>query len=644
MADSDSGYYSPNETVSYLPQVERGNGGIVQALMFTAVKDCKSCCIETRRYWSAAFDRRFLMSSASRRDLWRLILPLPGLIAMVTDHGNPDLMYLDAALSVSLFLMSSLPMGWIISDLIFCLMFAAYLPVHHVLTIQQGFLSAAGPVLATFTLAAAGINVGMIACFASMSAIAAPYVAFAWSIDQIAACAYVTFVAMLIERRATLLVGSGDFNTEVGYKAIGLTSIDDTSMAGVSRAEVLPSRYPESWPGGGVGSDTEDWRPLPQQPGWVPSALDNLMTKLGRGDGKAGPLSSIFSRFGSGPLTSGSVSSRSAQSRQRFAGEQISQPGAACHEAPEFDRALLDMEGGRGDEVRSEISLPFPGRSLSPTSSYQSLPLVPGSPSRWSANEALRAIKLSGFQNLAINSLFVEKKDRSLWIADRETYWTTDGKLFLYKSAATNTWAVGKEKRFSQIKEAKSNGLAHSPAGLEIWQEVNEQSPVNNRKDWREWDPSIPKWVYRSGSGVVSCGKVRQKRAKGVDAAVQTAYEVVEQEVNTDHPEEALRREIAETAPRRWALFVPPAVKEQEKLEASWTGLPLLPGLSSVRSPALLPAESRDHHGAVMPNAFTRDSGTPLPAPSPASTFMMSRDASPSSKHGRGEARSVTTK
>lgn len=41
------------------------------------------------------FDRDFLASAASRRDLWRLLLPLPGIIALVADRGNHELMFMD---------------------------------------------------------------------------------------------------------------------------------------------------------------------------------------------------------------------------------------------------------------------------------------------------------------------------------------------------------------------------------------------------------------------------------------------------------------------------------------------------------------------------------------------------------------------
>ncbi|CAK9038453.1 unnamed protein product [Durusdinium trenchii] len=62
------------------------------------MNDCKILCFEIRRYLHVCFDRDFLASAASRRDLWRMLLPLPGIMALVADSGNHELMLMDATL------------------------------------------------------------------------------------------------------------------------------------------------------------------------------------------------------------------------------------------------------------------------------------------------------------------------------------------------------------------------------------------------------------------------------------------------------------------------------------------------------------------------------------------------------------------
>jgi len=123
------------------------------------------------------------------------------------------------------------------------------------------------------------------------------------------------------------------------------------------------------------------------------------------------------------------------------------------------------------------------------------------------ATKVTRAIKMHGFKNPALNELFVENPETDFVVNERETYWTYSGEYFLYKSAATNTWGVAKGKRFEQVKEAKTNGVAHSPEGFEIWQ----PSAMLQKKAWREWDAETKKWTLRHGSGVESRGKVRKK-------------------------------------------------------------------------------------------------------------------------------------
>lgn len=385
---------------------------------------------------------------------------------------------------------------------------------------------AAGPAAATLTMIVAGINTWVTLCFVVISYVVAPYVAYGWSTNELLVCFYVIFLGMLVEHRATLVFGRSTFQP-AGYKA--LISADDGASAAASRADpCLSSRYTAEPLSRGTGSDTEDMStPLPrelQSSAW----LDRLMGRF-RSDAR-GPVSSIFS------MQSPSVTSTSSVPRARFSADKVAPPGAAVHEAPYFaDKEMefleKDLESGRRQpnlqlhlSGESLTSLPFPG---SPANT------LPGSPDSAGAWRQLRAVKLGGFNNDFLNVLFVERPSPNFRVNGRETYWPASGQYFIYRSASTNTWGIAKAKRFQAIKESKSNGVAHSPEGYELWVEVNEAQSTR-KTNWREWDINTNRWVTRPGSGVLSRGKVRPKaNVNKSEAEVQTEFEVRHAAVQT---------------------------------------------------------------------------------------------------------------
>ncbi|CAJ1435112.1 unnamed protein product [Effrenium voratum] len=236
----------------------------------------------------------------------------------------------------TMFMMTSLPQAWILSDIVFCLLFGSYVPLHSVFAVEPASLAnAAGPVLATLTMAAAGLNTWILLVFVAVSCVTAPYVAYAWTLDQLMACLYVLFLAMLVEHRATLLHARSTFQPS-GYKA--LISRDEAS-ANASRVDWLNSRYTaESLSRAGTASDNEDMStPLPKE---SQGLLDQLMSRI-RGD-RAGPVSSIFAR-----VNNAAPSVTSSAPKHRFSADKVQQPGAAAHEAPQFaDKETMEFLPG----------------------------------------------------------------------------------------------------------------------------------------------------------------------------------------------------------------------------------------------------------------------------------------------------------
>merc|ERR1712048_157719 len=112
---------------------------------------------------------------------------------------------------------------------------------------------------------------------------------------------------------------------------------------------------------------------------------------------------------------------------------------------------------------------------------------------------------LKGFRMTMLNALFVEKPSDAHQIAGRETYWTEKGDLFLFYNAQMRTWAVEKARRYEQVIDGRSQGVAHSPKGYEL--SSTSAAPVEG---WYEWNKEITKWILSPGSGVARRGRVRR--------------------------------------------------------------------------------------------------------------------------------------
>ncbi|CAE8720121.1 unnamed protein product, partial [Polarella glacialis] len=170
--------------------VPHHRGGPMMSILRAAIQDAKSCIVEVKRNWTASTDPDFLISAASRRDLWRLLLPIPTVLAMLVDHNSGNLLILDASFTAALFCAGNLPIAWLASDLVICLLFASYMPTHAVMSMPAELSYAAGPVAAIFAMASCGVNATILMCFAFLSYVTAPYIAVAWPEEQVICCAY----------------------------------------------------------------------------------------------------------------------------------------------------------------------------------------------------------------------------------------------------------------------------------------------------------------------------------------------------------------------------------------------------------------------------------------------------------------------
>lgn len=518
-----------------------------------------------RRWWTLTTSYDFLSSGASRRTAWRMLLPVPGLLAMLADSSLSNLVLLDASASIALLAAAFLPPATLWSDVVICIVHSAFYAAHSFVLSRERLLLPpeelehlvpwSCQVLSVFAMASAGVHSAALAAFEASAAVSSLVLQCSWTAEQVVACIYVLAIGFFAERRLAQLVCAKQAHElgykelieqphELGYKAMSLSSSTqenhlDLSASRISADPFSPSLTAEPFSRG--ESDGED-------SGWYHRAA--AMTSSRSSNTVADYVFSL-------------MPGRPAQ-RQRFAAEQVHMPGAASHEAPLFAERLEAPVPSEKNGMEVIGGVPVSSRSLSslgaPTSRTldsnppeiavpREAPLQAPEPARFAeapfqppvspppAEEkapALRGIKLSGFRQPELNVLYVESTDPAAMINGRETYWSATNETFLYRSEATNTWGVAKAKRFKAVKEGTSNGIAHSPEGYEIWDFRGQHH--QSRRGWREWDASISKWATRPNSGVESRGKVRPK-APALDKASQTERPALrDEESQTDVP------------------------------------------------------------------------------------------------------------
>eukprot|EP00929_Paragymnodinium_shiwhaense_P089614 TRINITY_DN49776_c0_g1_i1.p1 TRINITY_DN49776_c0_g1~~TRINITY_DN49776_c0_g1_i1.p1 ORF type:complete len:760 (-),score=144.02 TRINITY_DN49776_c0_g1_i1:73-2352(-) len=119
--------------------------------------------------------------------------------------------------------------------------------------------------------------------------------------------------------------------------------------------------------------------------------------------------------------------------------------------------------------------------------------------------QGVRAILLGGFEQGALNTVFVER-EAGFRICERETYWSDKGEHFLFYNKGMDAWVVERSKRFKKCALQPTAGVAVSPKGLGGDLGVVQPSSAEG---WSEWDKHAGAWQRRPGSGVVQRGRVK---------------------------------------------------------------------------------------------------------------------------------------
>lgn len=433
-----------------------------------------------KSWWSSTTDSQYLTSRASRRDLWAMLLPLTGLIAILLDAPGDMIIVLDACLSLAFVATTWLPAATLWSDAAIAAMSSAYMIGREIIAPGANSSVEYCRVVMVFSMAMAGVHSVAVGSFLLASTVSALVLQVDQSLEVLATCAYMLLLNIVVERRsAQLVVTAASASTRSGYKTLDFRG-----------AAAFETHY----------QDASATRIHP------PGQVDHIF-HAASGSGSPSPLTGTSPTSSLADLwftwkPSPKLRLPRQKPAQRFEAFEVSPPTAAEHLPPDF------ADDGRQADPEEGVSLlSKAGRGASSPGSARD------------EEPALRGVKLNGFILPALNVLYVERRGLTFAMNGRETYWSAANDFFIYYSKATDTWGVAKVKRFEQVKHGQSHGCAHSPEGDDICDKAT-------GKGWREWQPQASQWVVRPNAGVESRGKVKPMTAQTpkADVAVQTDF------------------------------------------------------------------------------------------------------------------------
>lgn len=204
---------------------------------FTALQE------QVKKWWACTTHPSFLQSEASRRDLWKVLLPLPPLFFMMFDAGMRFVVVMDFCMAAALLVVALMPAGSLCSDMTIAFAEALSLILHY--SFCGGDSTNSFPVmclLTTLTMAVAGIHSTMNALFVVAVAIAMPMCNLNISLVEVFPSIYVIALSCIAEYRAGKLLGHAF--QDPAYKALflGAESYPDPMSTSSSRTRSLHSR------------------------------------------------------------------------------------------------------------------------------------------------------------------------------------------------------------------------------------------------------------------------------------------------------------------------------------------------------------------------------------------------------------------
>eukprot|EP00928_Gymnodinium_smaydae_P035347 TRINITY_DN24888_c0_g6_i1.p1 TRINITY_DN24888_c0_g6~~TRINITY_DN24888_c0_g6_i1.p1 ORF type:complete len:630 (-),score=156.12 TRINITY_DN24888_c0_g6_i1:162-1931(-) len=157
-------------------------------------------------------------------------------------------------------------------------------------------------------------------------------------------------------------------------------------------------------------------------------------------------------------------------------------------------RGMTELELGWFTEAASAFKIAL---SLDPRCAAAKWGCVAAA--RKQRNAPLRRVLLSGFQKPLLNGAYTERRQESFVLRGYPTFWSADGKFFLYRCNGSRMWKGARAADVAAIRAGSSPGFIAAP------QDANLLSPSLAR-GWHEWDGAA--WKMRPEAGVASVGPV----------------------------------------------------------------------------------------------------------------------------------------
>lgn len=109
----------------------------------------------------------------------------------------------------------------------------------------------------------------------------------------------------------------------------------------------------------------------------------------------------------------------------------------------------------------------------------------------------LRTVTLSGFSRKGVNVRYEERRSPDYQVGHRETFFSADGKWFVYWSSGEMRWKVSQVNYLQKVQLGGSSGYLGGPVGADIL------SPVLTW-GWHEWRKGA--WNFKATAGVCAIG------------------------------------------------------------------------------------------------------------------------------------------
>jgi len=310
---------------------------------------------QARRWWILTTEPKYLVSAVSRRNSWRVLLPLPGVLAMLADTGRSDLVILDTSVAIGLLAAGFMPCSRLFSDCTIALLHAAFNFAHNYVLLRKQLLDEVEEMSATwscqvlsmFAMSFAGLHSLALAGFGMVMAISTLLFRFDWTCEQAVACCCIFATASFSEQRLAWFVCERRAH-DFGYKALNSTATqhEDVCCGHRLSPRSVAVDHHDSGPEDTVprGNDSDDFEESCYSGGNTIgssrlSLADYVISRLSPSDAASQPSMAgyVFSRLLANPAAA-SRAARGSPQRHRFAAAQVQMPGAASHEAPLFSR------------------------------------------------------------------------------------------------------------------------------------------------------------------------------------------------------------------------------------------------------------------------------------------------------------------